>query len=191
MRTKLVAVAIVCFGVGCGGSSETDLLQDSGSDGTTGNDSGGGNDATTNPDGNPNPGNDGGVIDGSFTDAGNPTTIACGNSTCTLPTQTCCVSGNGTTFTCVNGTTCPQNQTGLHCLDTASCAPGLICCVNQQQNVTTSNCKVACGQNEAQLCDSKLDGGTGCVPSNAQCSSQNIQDWGLNPPFATCGGKGN
>ena len=183
MRFAIYGMALGVFVVACGGSSDSELTIDAGADGTSGSDGG-----TTGNDGGTT-GNDGG---GTFTDAGNPTTIPCGNSTCTLPGQTCCVQNQGQTptFTCINGTTCPNNQTGLHCQNTASCAPGLVCCVAQQGQVTTSNCKATCAQNEAQLCDPKASN-PGCVPANQQCSSTNIVDWGLPNTFATCGGKGN
>ena len=184
-------VPFIVLVVACGGTDST--LGDGGPD------TGTGSDATMQPDtGNPgpdastkpdaagdaaNPPGDGGVT---LNDAGNPVTIACGNSTCTSPDVCCVDTQNTTTFTCA--ASCQQNTTTLACVGN-DCGSE-VCCVFQQQGDTFSKCEVTCGQNEAQLCQVSDAGPTGCS-SNQPCSSQNIGDWGLNPPFGTCGGVGN
>jgi hypothetical protein len=83
----------------------------------------------------------------------------------------------------------------LKCTGQANCAAGSICCVSPTMTGAASACVVGttCGANSAQLCDPGA-APTGC-PADAgmgsACSSANIGDWGLKPPFATCGGKGN
>ncbi len=143
---------------------------------------------------------------------GNTTSVPCGNVFCTISTQVCCVESlnNVTTYSCATGTTCPvpdagggnpPDVTALKCTGQANCAAGSICCVSQAAgmggggNVATSSCVVGttCGMNSAQLCDPGATP-TGCAVdagANSTCSSANIGDWGLKPPFATCGGKGN
>jgi hypothetical protein len=167
--------------VACGGTDST--LGDAGNG-----DSGNNGDATSNNDGQTN--NDGSTTnDGTPNDVNNnPNTIPCGNTSCTNG-QSCCVATNNqqTTYTCA--ATCPQNTTTLKCIGN-DCG-SQVCCVyiDENQNVA-SQCQASCGQNEAQLCQNTDAAPTGCS-SNQPCSSQNIQDWGLNPPFGTCGGKGN
>jgi hypothetical protein len=84
--------------------------------------------------------------------------------------------------------------TQLGCTATANCAAGSICCVKQSSSGPVSSCVMgtSCGQNAAQLCDPNAMP-TGCPMSGdrSMCSSDKIQDWGLSPPFATCGGVGN
>ena len=175
MRSFFWALALVA----CGGADTT--LTDAGNG-----DSGNNNDATTNNDGATN---DGPVTnDGALNDVGNPATIPCGNTSCASG-ESCCVAtaNQQTTYTCA--ATCPQNTTALKCIGN-DCG-SQVCCVfiDQQQNVA-SQCQPTCGQNEAQLCQNTDAAPTGCS-SNQPCSSQNIGDWGLNPPFGTCGGIGN
>jgi hypothetical protein len=106
----------------------------------------------------------------------------------------------GLAFSCsASGTACggadagPNGNNGdtvaLKCSGAANCPAGSVCCVHQVNNGATSDCKTACGQGEAQLCDPNA-APTGCA-AGVNCSSKNISDWSLPPTYATCGGKGN
>ena len=179
----LSSVAAVVF-VACGGSSPGDLFaSDASDDGGSTRVSDG---ATTGSDGSAK-------VDGAVPSDGG---LACGATTCKIPlSEICCVAraGGSWTFACVAGATCPStgggNQpTALKCASAADCSGGTVCCVTQANNQTVSACKTACGNNDAQLCDSAASP-TGCA-ANAPCSSNKIGDWDLPPPFATCGGKG-
>lgn len=190
---KRFALVLVLLAAGCGGSDQT--VTDAGGDG-----GGTGNDATTGNDGgNPgndggNPGNDGGNPgnDGGTTlnDAGNPATVPCGTTSCASP-QVCCVDTTTQTPTYTCAATCPQNTTTLKCIGN-DCGSQVCCVFLDQNNQTASQCQASCNtnQNQAQLCQNTDAGPTGCTQA-APCSSQNIGDWGLNPPFGTCGGVGN
>ncbi len=179
----LLALALVA----CGGADQTTIL-DGGSDTGTGSDATTTGDSATGKDG--ATGNDGATTnDASLSDSGNPTTIPCGNTSCT-GNDVCCVDTQNqqTTYTCA--ATCPNNATALKCIG-GDCGPE-VCCVyvDSITQQTASKCEVACGNNEAQLCQNTDAGPTGCS-STAPCSSQNIGDWGLTQPFGTCGGIGN
>lgn len=146
-------------------------------------------------------GGDGGIDPPDAGPGGDTTKIACGATSCALATDTCCVSelaaGGNNAYACTTTDAgCPPPAGGgdvvaLKCSAQANCPANTVCCVRQTNNGATSECKPACGQNEAQLCDPKaLDGG-GCTAGNP-CSNDNISDWGNLPAsFATCGGKGN
>jgi hypothetical protein len=137
---------------------------------------------------------------------GTTTSIACGATTCAIPSTQCCVSPNASPppafgFACVSGAGCPDagpgviGPTALKCSATANCPTNQICCMTQKQGIITSGCQTACASNQAQLCDSALgfpDGGgpTGCGDAGV-CKNNNIGDWGLPQSFATCDGKGN
>jgi hypothetical protein len=185
------------------GSAATDGSSSVDGGGTTGMDSGG---IGTNEGG-------GGNQDGGPGPGGNVTTLPCGTMSCNIPVQVCCVNQGGggapDTYSCATGSCTAGgvdggadggNQQGgdvtaLGCTGQANCAPGSICCITQsQQGVTSSSCVVGttCGQNSAQLCDPNAST-TGCpaTGNRSMCSSNNIGDWGLSPPFATCGGVGN
>lgn len=182
---KRLTVFLAAWVVACGGADNT--LGDAGN----GNDGGPGNDATIGDGGNPtndggNPVNDGG---NPVNDAGNPATVPCGTSTCTSP-QVCCVDTNQNTPTYTCAASCPQNTTTLQCVGN-DCGNQVCCVFIDQNNQVASQCQATCNaQNQAQLCQDTDAGPTGCS-SQQPCSSQNIGDWGLNPPFGTCGGVGN
>jgi hypothetical protein len=73
-----------------------------------------------------------------------------------------------------------------------------VCCMTASNNTVSSQCTTAdpdggatcTGQDSAQLCDKNATP-TGCPDAgqNSQCSSSNIDAWGLPRSFATCGGK--
>lgn len=123
--------------------------------------------------------------------------LPCGTAQCSLPGETCCISGfhNGLAYSCVNGPSCAGapgiGKTALKCSGAANCAAGTVCCVRafrESGNDAASACKATCGGNEAQLCDLNA-APTGC-PAAKACSSTRIGDWGLPQTFATCGGLG-
>ncbi len=140
---------------------------------------------------------------------GDTTSLPCGVTFCTIATQVCCVDtlGGTTSAACVTGSTCPVPDAGaggnppdvttLKCTGQANCAAGSLCCVTQTggkggPNLVSSACVVGttCAPGDGQLCDPGA-APTGCALDAGQCSSTNIGDWGLLPPFATCGGIGN
>lgn len=143
---------------------------------------------------------DGGIDPPGAGPGGDTNQIACGTTTCPIPAETCCVSdvqNGGRGFACVAGSTCPQpaggggDTTALKCASSANCASGTVCCVTENGGVASSECKASCtGGDSAQLCDPKQGDAGGC-PEASPCSSKDIGDWGLSPPFATCGGIGN
>lgn len=176
----------------------------SGGDGSTG--SSGSSGASGTSDGGARPADEAGVTANGGIDppdagpGGDTTSIACGSTTCPIPAETCCVSdlksGGNTSFVCVAGATCPSSGTvgdtaALKCSGAANCPGGTICCVRVVGgDNAASECKAACGADEAQLCDPKASA-SGCSPAEP-CSNDNIGDWGdLPKSFATCGGKEN
>jgi hypothetical protein len=211
MIRHLVSAATVLFGavvlsVGCGGASPSTITDTGSLDG-----GGSGDGATTGTatDGGAGTGTGGGngLLDGGGNGpGGDTTTIPCGNSACSVATQVCCILtlNNVTVSECATGSCLNLdaglgqgggngNVAALKCTSQANCAAGSICCVHSSQQGTSSECVVgnSC-QNGAQLCDPSAMP-TGC-PTNggrSKCSSDKIGDWGLAPPFATCGGVGN
>lgn len=144
-------------------------------------------------------GGGGGVVDGGVNPpgagpGGDGSALPCGGATCSLATQVCCVSSLGSgvrAYACVTGSTCPGSRTAaLRCSGAANCPAGQVCCVRQIANDSrASECKAQCPGDEPQLCDPSAPDGGGCAASDP-CSSNNISDWRLSPPYATCGGKG-
>lgn len=210
----LVVAFSVAAWVGCGGSSGTiaDILEgDAGIDGdANGGGNRGSNDAASGTDssaaldsssaggdaGITSNGGDGGISPADAGPGGNTATINCGTTTCSIPSQTCCVASSGggaLAYSCSAadaGCAAPAggDSIALTCSSGANCALGTVCCVRQTTTGAASVCKPACEQNEAQLCDPKASD-AGCV--NQTCSNNNISDWGLPSSYATCGGKGN
>lgn len=180
---------LLAFVAGCGGTDSA--LSDAGSDGSAGSDATMPSDGATTADASDAAPTNDAASDGSTTlnDAGNPTTIPCGNSSCS-GTDVCCVdtTQNTPTYTCA--ASCATDVTTLRCIGN-DCGSQVCCVFIDQQNQVASQCQVSCNaQNEAQLCQDTDAGPTGCS-SNQPCSSQNIGDWNLTLPFGTCGGKGN
>ncbi len=184
------------------------------SDGSTSN----GDDGSSATDGSNGGETDAGAGDGR--PGGDQKSLPCGTMTCALPAQVCCLFGRGggasTKVECaadncstlfddggfdagpLNGDG-GVNLTQLKCTGQANCAVGSICCVHPvsagANDVLVSECLVgatcANAGKSAQLCDPRV-AVTGCPASGqlSMCSSTNIGDWGLAPPFATCGGIG-
>lgn len=194
------AVAGVCAALTACGSESSGIDLTAASDASS---EGGPSNTTTS--GGPGSGNDGGVgaeggIDPPGAGPGGDTkSIACGATTCPIPSEACCVSelaaGGNNSFACVVGGTCPRPAGGgvtaaLACSGAANCSAGTICCVSDNNGAAASACKPSCGKNEAQLCDPKAGDAGGCTPA-APCSNDNISDWGKLPDtYATCGGQG-
>ena len=175
----------------------------SGGDGASGSSGSSGSSGTS---GGPRPADDAGVTADGGVDppdagpGGDTTRIACGATSCPIPAETCCVSelntGGDTSFSCVAGATCPPVPGGgdtaaLKCSSGANCPSGTVCCIRVVAgDHAASECKAACGSDEARLCDLKA-GDAGCTPAEP-CSNSNIDDWGKLPEtYATCGGKQN
>jgi hypothetical protein len=195
--------------LGCGGSDGSTIGNSSGGDAATEGGAAGG-DGSSSANGEGGAGSKDGAS-GSNTEGGggagpggNTTSEPCGTQTCNIPAQVCCVSGGGgsTMYTCA--ASCAEagggggggDTTSLQCTSSANCAAGSICCIHQSQNGGAEAACVmgtSCGQNSAQLCDpnASVSGCPGDAGQRSMCSSDNIGDWGLSPPFATCGGVGN
>ncbi len=145
------------------------------------------------PDGSAGP--DGATTPDAAGPGSSPSRLPCGPFTCNIPGESCCVgrTSGTTTYACFAGGTCPVatggNTTALKCRGAANCGAGTVCCVTQNNTLTTSACNASCGNNDAQLCDPAAVP-TGCRAAEP-CSSNNIGDWRLPAPYATCGGKGN
>jgi hypothetical protein len=149
-------------------------------------------DATAAPDG---PGDDGSSPadgpgpDGAAAEAGGSSAIACGNLTCSVPAQTCCVSfGNGGVVTsCANGATCPgTGSTTLRCASSADCTGQSVCCLTQQNNGGVAECSATCGGGDTQLCD-PTSPAPGCGHGQ-QCQAPNGGAPPLPTGIGTCGG---
>lgn len=203
-------LVVGCIGaavaIGCGGGTATTISDVDGGDG-------GGDGAASSAEGGGGNGNGNGFTDGGGGPGGNTTSVPCGGSSCSLATETCCVvDRNGVvTYQCATGT-CGSLDAGggdvvsLKCTAQANCATGTICCIDQPGGgggdggggggggggAIASSCVAGtvC-PNGAQLCDPSA-ASSGCpAGKNSMCSSDNIGDWGLAPPFATCGGVAN
>ena len=125
--------------------------------------------------------------------------LPCGAATCAIPGQSCCVyelknSAASFSYACVVGGTCPTmpnvRPNTMTCSGAANCATGTVCCVSDANGTVSSSCKAACSSKEAQLCDPRAMV-TGCAAGAGACSSNQIGDWRLPKPYATCGGVGN
>lgn len=113
-----------------------------------------------------------------------------------LPNQTCCVYvSNNTIAQIACATVCDAPDGGVKLSELActgsDCADAGVCCIWRDSNsVNHSVCKAKCSNsnNEVQMCNPSATD-SGCPPSDP-CSTNNITDWDLTPPLATCGGQG-
>jgi hypothetical protein len=147
-------------------------------------------------------GGDGGVNPPDAGPGGTATVLACGATTCAIPAEACCVDtvntdgGRGKAYACAaSDAGCGGgggDSTELQCSGAANCPATMVCCVHQTARGAASACQASCTKNQAQLCD-KTAMPTGCGGDGGatMCSSNNIGDWGLSAPYATCGGRGN
>lgn len=170
MRTSLVFSVLVPASIllgGCGGDVEGDT-PDTGTSDTSipGNDSSVANDSSIPPsdgstsiDGSTS--TDGGVV----TDAGSgstPGAVACGNTSCNVPAQACCVrfqfdggadGGPGLTRSCTAPNAC-QGGVTTTCDEKADCpTQGQVCCLQQTPQGVRGTCSNGgCGPGGVQLC---------------------------------------
>ena len=171
----------------CGGTGNTPLLPDADAD-ASGDSAPPPNDASsTDASSSDASSSDASSSDASAGDAASP--CSCG------PGQTCCLytSGGGSVQQQACATTCSPpdggNLSSLACTG-SDCPNAEVCCIWRNGNDNVSQCKAACSNqnNEVQMCNASL-ADAGC-PLSQPCSSNNITDWNLTPPLATCGGQG-
>lgn len=150
--------AIACGFVACGGDSgtpteggaETSSQADgSGTDGTTTGNDGAGMDGTAAGDG-----GDGGMVvgDGAAPEGSTPNSILCGNVSCTLPTNICCLTtlnDGGVAKACTTEGQCQGTKS--RCDDKTDCMNNELCCLNFNNGLVEGNCNNNCG-NRPQLC---------------------------------------
>jgi hypothetical protein len=146
--------------------------------------------------------NDAGATEPTFGIGGTTSALFCGTElygvtlyTCAIPGELCCYQGGASPgFSC--GATCPIVLPGKHpgsaalaCESAANCGTGLSCCVHLENGQTVSRCEASCAGAPAQLCDFYAAPGvdTGC-PATAPCSHAFVNEFGLPPTYATCGG---
>lgn len=129
------------------------------------------------------------------------TELRCGDKTCSIPGQTCCVDFSQgppeeISFACVNGSDCPAPDSGstagqpgvaLKCAGAANCQVGTACCITKIQTTIFARCTPLCGTGEAQLCEPNTSV-SGCSNVSGSCSNANVDSWGLPSSYATCGG---
>jgi hypothetical protein len=221
-------------GVDTGNAGDTGNTGDTGTTGDTGNagDTGNGGDtgsagdagdAANAPDA---PGDAAGDVmlvadtGGTLTDAapgGDGAALNCGNETCNLPVQSCCLyplaSPPPAFFAaCSTGGACPATlppdagyeagaPTSVGCEVQSNCTGVTVCCLESSTSGSVkSSCRAAgscvgsdagvdgaTGLSVALLCDPSLGGDAGCGEAGA-CSGANIGTWNLPSGFGTCGG---
>lgn len=200
MRTTLVLVT-VAFGLvaACGGDSATTGIPIP--DGGNNPDGNNGLDGSNNkPDGsNPDGGNnlDGSNnLDGNNAGDGNNSlisTLACGNQTCALPSETCCIdiAPNPNVFKCTGGDAggaCGAGLVELQCKSAADCAGSNVCCLDATVDPAKATCQASCGGvDHVMLCDPNGSAQANRCGDAGACGNQNIDTWGLTPQFGTCG----
>jgi hypothetical protein len=165
------------LGAGDGGATET-------SDGAAGSE-GGASDV------------DGGINPPGAGAGGDTASIACGATTCAIPSSMCCVAALGSgksSYTCETSATCARppgggHTAGLKCSGAENCPALTVCCIRESSGNAASECQTSCTFGAAQLCDPRA-ADAGC-PAALRCSSDHISDWGDLPSgYATCGGRG-
>lgn len=192
------ALGLALF-VGCGGAG-TSTIDSTGGDGGGGGGSGG-TGATS-----------GGVNPADAGPGGTTTQLSCGNTSCAIPAQVCCITPTsaGLAYGCETGTCAlPDagqgnggdggqggNQGGgdvnlvmLSCSDQANCPTGTVCCATRSDATgTVAACQMgtSCQKDGIQLCDPAAPAATNGCPSGQQCISDNIQDLGLPASFGRC-----
>jgi hypothetical protein len=191
MKTSKRAAFGVAMAIGLIACGDDTVVTDSGTDGSVQPDSGN-PDVTVNDTGSDSTVSDAptdvasDVVTG---DGGGATSIACGNASCTLPSQACCYNPNNNKFACSgDGGTCPTGDVALQCASAVDCTGGQVCCLNASVDPAVAKCAATCtGQDHALLCNP-----TGTPQANAcgdagACGNGNIDTWGLTNKFGTCG----
>jgi hypothetical protein len=100
-----------------------------------------------------------------------PHTVACGDTTCDLATDVCCVSPDGGAV-CTTGTICGNGLSTFGCDDPSDCPSDKVCCGEVVSPFFDTSCLApkACGSNNTPIiCKSSSDctvdgGGTTCLP---------------------------
>ena len=138
-------------------------------------------------------GSDGGPTDSggevAASDAGGASSIACGNSTCALPAQSCCYNPNNNKFSCTgDGGTCATGDVAIRCASAVDCSSGQVCCLNASVDPATATCAATCtGQDHALLCDPNGTAQANACGDAGACGNGNIDTWGLSTKYGTCG----
>jgi hypothetical protein len=189
----LVVLGLVGF-VGCGGAGSSTI------DGSGTGSNGG---VATN----------GGVNPADAGPGGNTGSLSCGNATCAIPAEVCCLTptSGGVAYGCETGK-CAIPDAGLTqgddggakqadinvvtlgCSAQANCAAGSVCCATRSDATgTVSSCQVgtSCGNGNGgrdgiQLCDPAAPAASNGCPTGQQCISDNIRDLGLPTTFGRC-----
>ena len=111
----------------------------------------------------------------------------CGSTPCSALTQTCCISNQGGTPSCMTGPNCPaSNDYMLHCLSRRDCLGNEVCCFHDVNQGGLSVCALACDMNGLPLCDPMVD--TDCAAMQ-QCTTN--PNGGINLPPGVGGCQGN
>ncbi len=181
--------------VGCGGASVSSI------DGAGGDGGGSGSNGGVATNGGVNPADAG--------PGGTTTSLSCGNTSCAIPAEVCCVTPTsaGLAYGCETGTCAiPDagrgtgnggngNQGGdvnlvtLSCSDQANCPTGTVCCATQSDSKgTVAACQMGtvCSKDGIQLCDPAAPAASNGCATGQQCTSDNIKDLGLPPSFGRC-----
>ena len=188
----------VALFVGCGGASAS-TIDGSGGDG------GGGSNGGVSTSGGVNPADAG--------PGGTTTSLSCGNTTCAIPAEVCCITPTsaGTAYGCETGTCAlPDagrgnggddgggqngNQGGdvnlvtLSCSAQANCPTGTVCCATMSDakgTVTACQMGASCSKDGIQLCDPAAPTASNGCAAGQQCVSDNIRDLGLPTTFGRC-----
>lgn len=94
-----------------------------------------------------------------------PPPLNCGNSTCNVQSQQCCITQQGSS--CVSIGNC-NGGIALSCTGSASCGKGQVCCATLGGGGANAKCAPSCGNppQAIQICNAKSD----CKP-NQNCIS--------------------
>jgi hypothetical protein len=116
------------------------------------------------------------------TDSGPPAVISCGNTTCPLPAEFCCVTfdQSGQQEACASdpGSCTGQGGSAVECTSSSQCPAGQICCGTKPNSNSYSDvsCQAApCGSGsveQIQFCDPQ--GPNDCPPDAPQCQQSTI-----------------
>jgi hypothetical protein len=97
---------------------------------------------------------------------GAPAEVACGQTSCNMAEESCCISNDGSTATCE--AECSVNQLAIACSEPTHC-PGSFCCVAQEGAAFTgTSCQAVCAGNQVEVCPSTAntcsDAAASCTP---------------------------
>ncbi len=123
-------------------------------------------------------------------DAGGATTLVCGNQSCSLPSESCCVNLTGPTLTCTggDGSTCAQGNVALKCAKALDCPNNDVCCLDATVDPALGACSATCtGADHITLCDPNGSAQANKCGDAGACGNANIATWGLTKAYGTCG----